>query len=630
MSDSTSSVLSDDRLFSGSLPASWQHVVDLISEFDTLASNKPGNAGKVADRRVTEARRQRAAILRERIIDEARKCHEHAPARLRTGSAEHKRWFTEAALLWLFFAESCGKVRLDTLGSETLGRFPVDLDPDDEVRGQVRAALCRAFGWSRHQLGEIEDRQQHLISNLRVKGAITAELCRIIGAPTRGVAAGAAGHSAVLAQVAQLMSRVYGGSDDLIWRPGDVDLVITTTSIFFCLPILHGKLSTADYPARKAGERRAVERFIERMQKASMSAKNVRFPAFGLFDRDAVDAGLLRQLTVAVRRTPGLERVDDRVVAQSFATMVVLIPSSEAEKYLIHDSWGHGWQESLCEFEWLFHDFDELGEPLSAAALAPAFGVEGGKTVVEAKKLLSIAQDDLRRRITIGLNLVVAECLADLMEHKFSRYREALPTSSLLPEAPLKMDLSLIDCKRIRRLWSRPYRRLAENSEARRALADQLSQQGVDAIGLHQAIAAAVQYIVDNLGSVLSLGESEAGAGQAHAGVIGGGPAGEARAQEQTIPVDIVQRIVLGVATFDAALDRFLVRGDERYSDMCARRGPDIPRWRCPAACIDLVVLVLAWFYEQDRSVNIWHLDELLENELWPSLVAFERALNGD
>jgi hypothetical protein len=39
-------------------------------------------------------------------------------------------------------------------------------------------------------------------------------------------------------------------------------------------------------------------------------------------------------------------------------------------------------------------------------------------------------------------------------------------------------------------------------------------------------------------------------------------------------------------------------------------------------------VLLLGTFYEQDRRLFFWHLDELLRDELGPTLARFEAALN--
>jgi hypothetical protein len=77
---------------------------------------------------------------------------------------------------------------------------------------------------------------------------------------------------------------------------------------------------------------------------------------------------------------------------------------------------------------------------------------------------------------------------------------------------------------------------------------------------------------------------------------------------------------VLGIVSLDAALDRYLADGE-------ASRPPG-PRWQSPRASIDLLVLLLAWFYEQDREVNFWHLDELLRHELGTTMARFQAQLD--
>lgn len=98
---------------------------------------------------------------------------------------------------------------------------------------------------------------------------------------------------------------------------------------------------------RPVDERAAVGAWLVRVRAAQQRRRFVRFAAFGYCDPGAVDPALLARLTAAVQATPGLERVDPAVVAATLATMVVIIPSADAEKFLIHDAWGHDWQETL-------------------------------------------------------------------------------------------------------------------------------------------------------------------------------------------------------------------------------------------------------------------------------------------
>jgi hypothetical protein len=83
------------------------------------------------------------------------------------------------------------------------------------------------------------------------------------------------------------------------------------------------------------------------------------------------------------------------------------------------------------------------------------------------------------------------------------------------------------------------------------------------------------------------------------------------------ISVDLSQRVVLGIVALDAALDKYLADAGEVTG----------PAWQSPRASVDLLVLFLAWCYEQDRSVNFWHLDELVRHELTATMTRFQDEL---
>ena len=65
---------------------------------------------------------------------------------------------------------------------------------------------------------------------------------------------------------------------------------------------------------------------------------------------------------------------------------------------------------------------------------------------------------------------------------------------------------------------------------------------------------------------------------------------------DDKLSVSLATRAFMSLAATEAALQTFLEAA--------------------PRASIDLLVLLLGWFYEQDRAVHFWHMDELLRHEL--------------
>jgi hypothetical protein len=552
--------LSDDNLFFDSLPRDWLPLLELLHELDLLVSQRHTGA--------LEELRTKADLLRTQILENARLLSEETPPKLQASSPEFRRWFTEAVLLWPLFADTGGVVLANTIGTTVLANYPVDFRANEEDREVLRRALQRMYGWSRQELEEIESNLRRYTSNLSVKGAIARGLCVILGAADSGQ---------IRENAADLMRSVYGA---VPWLPGDVDVVVSTSAVFFCLPFDGVALTSTGFDERPESERDGISAFLERVRSAQQSLKGIRFPAFGFFDPALVDPALIARLTVMVNHDPvlrSLPRFDDRQIEAIFATMVTILPTHEADKYLVHDVWGHGWQESLCEFETIYADISSLDD--SSKVPAEAFEARQGKSVLRPEELLRVVESDLRNRISTGINLVVSEFLADLVEFKFLRHHGQLPSSSLFVETPLCLDLSLEDTRRMVRAWRRGYSELSGEAAA---------------------------FIESRF--MAALNDST-----------------EVTPTPDGVRVNLLQRILLSVFALDAALDRFLVEGEAHYRSLCSDR--QVPRWHCPVACTDLLVLLLGWFYEQHRAVNVWGLDELVTRELRPALLQLEAAI---
>lgn len=596
--------LTDAALFEREVPAAWRPLLEGLSELEgLLAQEGPPD----------ERRRSQASAVVARLLPAAGALAGSSPPALGHRSAEHTRWFTEAVLLWLDFDKAGGRILIDSHRSRTLASFVPDLRARPTELSAIRTALARCFSWSQAEISRIEGTVARRTSNLRLKEAITTRLLREVTSPV--------GSPELEGEALVLFRRLFG---PLPFRPGDVEITLTTTALVFGIPFENGALLKPDFAGRPEVEREAIRSFLQKVEKLQSSFDSLRFPGFGLYERDHVDPTLLEALTAAAARMSGFEVVRPQVVAETLATMVTLIPAQKAEMFLVHDLWGHGWEESLCDFEWSYARLVELRAPIGPATgtqfhgdgpvLRDAFVASEAGVRLDRDTLTRVVGNDLRGRIRLALNVVVAEALANLVEHKYVRRRGRndlpLPTSSLLPEAPLKTDLSLRDTQSLLKAATRSYRRLLDSPSEARRLTDELRAAGLPAEGLAEATAVALEAIGVEFQSVLDTGMTA----PAPAAPDTPGPA--------TLPVNLAQRVMLGMLALTEALTRFLDQAD-------ADCGPLAPgtRWRCPRACIDLLVLVLGWFYEQDRELHFWHLDELLRTELAPTLHAFERQL---
>jgi len=296
--------LSDANLLTPTLPRDWQPLSALIGELDALVS-AGGDDSNLAQRR------EQAKQLRDELLARtgAVLAGENAELAKATGGGKsntainYDKLFADAVLLWSRFADAGGRMLYDTFASTTLSKFPIDWVPDDASRDIMRMALSKTTGLSAEAIAEREEYVAHLSSKLSVKLAITATLkARLDRIRDNG------------SDPAYELFRLFYGSQP--FRPGDIDLVCTSSRLFFCIPMGAGDTLADDVVARDQNPRTESElsAFFKRVRKAATSAKNLRSPAVGLFDIDLVDGELLSEICQAVRRQPGLESSGDDIV----------------------------------------------------------------------------------------------------------------------------------------------------------------------------------------------------------------------------------------------------------------------------------------------------------------------------
>ena len=543
----------------------------------------------------TPARRAAAEAHRVAQIEAARALRAHRPALAIT--REHERWLTEAVLVWLAYRETASAPIIDTVGTKAAYKFGPDLSDSDAVEAQLKSALVEVFDWTADEFGEMERRLSFLSSNLDLKHAIIDAIIAHLG------------HAPSAQEVHTFAEQVFG---PLPTRVGDFDLVVTRAAFFLCIPFDGDGPVIAELDARPTAERDAVIALVKGINRASMSMKHVRFPAFGFFDPACLSPQLLQMIESSLD-AEGISAPRE-VIAETLATMVTILPTQKLDMYLVHDIWGHGWQESLCEFEWIFERLVSNAQqmsPFDGAETLPAVAagfVAGPKgTIIDRETLLREVDGDLRARIEVGINGVVAECLADLAEYKFIVEEDPeghlMPSSSVLRGAAVKIDFTLQDTHLNQSAWSRPYRKLLSRESAQAELRSDLLRLGCAEAGLDEAIDEARALLEEVYGSAFVRRFPDVA-------ILDAGP----------LEVTVGQRVFVAMILLAATIEDFA-------ADRVARRAESGPQWENPTTSIDLLMLALGWFFDNDRRAHIWQLDQLLVDVIRPLLVRLEAAL---
>ncbi len=240
---------------------------------------------------------------------------------------------------------------------------------------------------------------------------------------------------------------------------GEVKLIKTCSALYFCLPSAIKESdaekvtdTTSSEVKQHAKKKISYAQFLRKIWQVEPFA---HFPVFGTFDAEHLDITLRKQIA----EDTGLSL---ELVTTTLTRMIGFLPIEELDKYLIHDTWGHQWQESLLNFEELYTELSLFGRPLSFTESASILGeqlsffdafvrTDTGDIQLDTEKLTEFIDAELYERSIIAFTPILAEMLADVVEYKFiQRYPEQaylMPSSSLLKEYPSKLDLTLEDLR---------------------------------------------------------------------------------------------------------------------------------------------------------------------------------------
>ncbi len=266
---------------------------------------------------------------------------------------------------------------------------------------------------------------------------------------------------------------------------GEVKLIKTCSALYFCLPSeLKEPTAVPTHTNVKKQNSKRV-RCFEFLQKIWEVEPFAHFPVFGTFDADDLDITFRKQIANETGLTLEL-------VTTTLTRMVGFLPLEELDKYLIHDTWGHQWQESLLNFEVLYTELSLFDRPLSIAESASIMGQqrtfsevfsksESDEISLNTEKLTAFVDAELYERSIIAFTPILAEMLADVVEYKFLELHpdeaHLMPSSSLLKAYPSKLDLTLEDLRNCFKKVSETFQNWVDSDEAKHNIHAEICEQ---------------------------------------------------------------------------------------------------------------------------------------------------------
>ena len=333
---------------------------------------------------------------------------------------------------------------LDTAGSKTFTLFTPDASATADKQERLRSELQHAFNLNSETVSKLTQQLSTRTSPLRDRHRIMKSLETRFNLISD--------NPKLDADILQLFRFLYSGAP---FETGEVKLVKTASALYFCLPSEPPEPASDELCQENNAAQRSKASYEKFLRKIWEVEPFAHFPVFGTFDAKYLDLNL-RQKIAADTGLPV------KLVTSTLTRMIGVLPLAELDKYLIHDTWGHQWQESLLDFEEPYTALTLFKRPLSLAETASVLGeqisladtfvkTETGVIELDRVKLQHFIDAELYERAIIAFTPILAELLADVVEYKFlelhAEQEHLLPSSSLLKAFPSKLDLTLVDLR---------------------------------------------------------------------------------------------------------------------------------------------------------------------------------------
>ena len=427
------------------IPSYWEPILERLKQLEDLTQQI--NKRKKEQQSTSNETLQTFYTQHDELLADTRSRLQHVPSDCDEATLDAA--FVEA--VWLALEHYPSLVHhpeienLDTAGSKIFTLFKPDAPASLNMREKLKSALQNAFNLDQETVDslnrELSIRTRPLHHRHQIMKSLETHFNLVSDNPKLD------------ADILQLFRYVYPGAP---LEVGEVRLVKTSSALYFCLPTeptekaqeakQNAENNTSEY------SKSHYEKFLGKIWEVEPFA---HFPVFGTFNAEDLDL-TLRQEIVADTELP-LE-----LITSTLTRMIGVLPLAELDKYLIHDTWGHQWQESLLDFEVPYTALTLFQRPLSLTETASVFGkqtsfadtfvkTETGRVELDPVKLQQFIDAELYEREIIAFTPILAELLADVVEYKFlelyPEQEHLLPSSSLLKAFPSKLDLTLADLR---------------------------------------------------------------------------------------------------------------------------------------------------------------------------------------
>ena len=363
---------------------------------------------------------------------------------------------------------------LDTAGSKIFTRFLPDCPVDESEQDKLKSYIQRVFRIDNDGLTNLEQKLASRTAPLQHRHQIMRSLQSHFNLVSENLR--------LDADILRLFQYLYPGAP---FEIGEVKLIKTCSALYFCLPSeIKEDVDAPTNPQKKKQSHKKV-RYVEFLRKIWQVEPFANFPVFGTFDAENVDITFRKQIA----KETGLSV---ELVTTTLTRMVGFLPLEEIDKFLIHDTWGHQWQESLLNFEDLYTELSLFDRPLSLTESASVLGEQRkfseafsksktGEIQLDTDRLTAFIDAELYERSIIAFTPILAEMLADVVEYKFLELHpkdaHLMPSSSLLKDYPSKLDLTLEDLRNCFEKASEAFQTWVDSDEAKHRIHAEICEQ---------------------------------------------------------------------------------------------------------------------------------------------------------